>query len=223
MTESAIEIEAIIREVVRRLGDSRATQRIGDATIASFTKSAADGQLELPIKLVTMESLRGRLDGIRELALPARAIVTPAARDRLRELQIQITTSAGRHPSEVGRRPKVYVHCSGCQLDGVALATRLEGSAVLEKLVACPVPQAIQELEAVLASGDSRAVFVTPHWAQALSQACRRSNLRAFLAIDARMASEARRNGDANLLVMDPNRTRAAHFPLIIREFLRCE
>lgn len=223
MTESAIEIEAIIREVVRRLSDSRAMQPIGDSTASRLAKSTVDGQLEMPSMLVTMESLRGRLDGIRELSLPARAIVTPAARDRLRELQIKITTSVSRHPSKVGSRPKVYVHCSGCQLDAVALASRLEGSAVLEQLVACPVSQALQELEAVLASSESRAVFVTPHWAQALSLACRRPTLKAFLAIDARMAGEARRDGDANLLLLDPNRTRAAHFPLIIREFLRCE
>src|SRR5829696_7260606 len=53
------------------------------------------GGLVLTTKVVSAEQLKGRLDGIKHLVVPRGAVITPAARDLLREKQIAVASAAG--------------------------------------------------------------------------------------------------------------------------------
>lgn len=81
MTLTQEQLEWIVSEVVRRLKTAAAEQPavVGNSDI-----------VQLEERLITLETLRGRLDGVRRLAVASKAIITPAAVDRLKEMQIEV-------------------------------------------------------------------------------------------------------------------------------------
>jgi hypothetical protein len=85
MSFSETEIERIVQEVVRRLAAM---------TAQSLTPAATNGTLSLSTQLVTVSELNGKLQGIRRLEVPLRTVVTPAARDYLRERGVELIRSA---------------------------------------------------------------------------------------------------------------------------------
>jgi hypothetical protein len=73
--------ERVVREVIRRL-----TQQ-GHTTIQV---AAAGGELVLSERVVSMATLSGRLENVRQVIVPQRAIVTPAVRDELKQRSIEL-------------------------------------------------------------------------------------------------------------------------------------
>ncbi|MCO6044404.1 hypothetical protein NG895_10850 [Aeoliella sp. ICT_H6.2] len=75
------QLEWIVSEVVRRLRASGA--------VPAPTASTA-GTLTLPERLVTLETLKGKLGGVGRVEVGCRAIVTPAVVDELKEKKIEL-------------------------------------------------------------------------------------------------------------------------------------
>lgn len=75
-------IERIVQEVIRRLLD-RKVDTAGAAPTAAR-------ELVLAERVVTLETLRGRLDDVRSVAVAAHAIVTPAVKDELNDRGIKL-------------------------------------------------------------------------------------------------------------------------------------
>lgn len=78
MTFSEEQVERIILEVIRRLGlldQQRAT-------------SAADLRLGEPV--ITMDSIKGKLNGVSRLIVGGRSIVTPSVKDELKQRNIEL-------------------------------------------------------------------------------------------------------------------------------------
>ena len=74
-------VEQIVREVLRRLQgreEQRDAKRENGRTTAAI---AADGRLVLSDRVVGMHSLDGRLEGVRRLIVPHRAVLTPLVDD----------------------------------------------------------------------------------------------------------------------------------------------
>lgn len=72
------DIERIVREVIQRLmsaGVQVAPQRVA---------------LELDERLITTAQLEGKLDGIGQLIVPRKAIVTPLVRDELKDKNVEL-------------------------------------------------------------------------------------------------------------------------------------
>ncbi|MBM4001914.1 MAG: hypothetical protein FJ295_01305 [Planctomycetes bacterium] len=225
MTMAAHEIESIVRAVVARLREGQGG-RVEPTSVSQSTMSAAPelagGTLRLTGRLVTVATIAGRLDGVRQLELPAGAVVTPAVRDQLRQRNIPLrftqTTAPAASPPIT-----LYVHRTDPACSTDRLATSLGGQATLELLTACPVEQAVAELAAVLTHSASRGLLMTRGWAEAQGLANRWSSVRAFAAFDARMVQSARRDWNANLMVIDPGRSSQQEILHFTREFLRCE
>lgn len=79
------EIERIVREVLAEMSARAATSR------------PAESGLELIVteKVVSAKEIEYKLDGVTRLVVTRGAIITPAARDLLRERKIAIATSLG--------------------------------------------------------------------------------------------------------------------------------
>lgn len=75
------QLEWIVREVVRRL-------RAGDAGAASPAPS--DSHITLTQTLITIATLSHKLDGVTQVTIAKRAVITPSARDFLKEKQIEL-------------------------------------------------------------------------------------------------------------------------------------
>lgn len=84
MNLTAADIDRIVAEVVRRLRALAAS-----STPASSQKTEANSSLNLNEKVITLATLKGRLDGISTLIVSERAIVTPAVKDELRDRKIR--------------------------------------------------------------------------------------------------------------------------------------
>ena len=81
-TTDAELIERIVREVVRRLGERG---------VAVQSEAAAGGsELVLTDRVVSLQSIRGRLAGTTRLVVTRTAVVTPAVRDELKENGIEL-------------------------------------------------------------------------------------------------------------------------------------
>ena len=97
---SANEIEQIVNAVLNRLRSMNALP--APATSATSQKPVVDSapknnaepkntaELNLPEKLVTLELLRNRLEGVTSLRVLSNAIVTPAVEDELRDRGIEL-------------------------------------------------------------------------------------------------------------------------------------
>ena len=77
----AATLEWIVQEVVRRLQMRTSEERVAKTPAAQNT--AGGGELVLEDRLVAWQTLRDRLDGVRKVVVPARAVITPRLRDEL--------------------------------------------------------------------------------------------------------------------------------------------
>jgi len=82
MNNETLDIDRIVREIVSRL---RAEMKVQPAVA-----------LTMDARVITMSELEGKLDGVRQLVVRHRTILTPSARDELREKKIEIV----REPAE---------------------------------------------------------------------------------------------------------------------------
>ena len=78
MTLSPEQFEAIVREVMRRL----ASMQSPDDNVGT--------NLSVEDRVVTTHTLDGRLNGVRKLTVGAGAVVTPSAKDLLREHNVEL-------------------------------------------------------------------------------------------------------------------------------------
>ncbi|MGE3777471.1 MAG: hypothetical protein AB7F89_09825 [Pirellulaceae bacterium] len=78
-------VEFIVQEVLRRLA-------AGGLVVAPEGGAGALPAQELVLadRLVTLATVQGRLNGVRSLVVPGRAVVTPAVRDELRARGIHL-------------------------------------------------------------------------------------------------------------------------------------
>jgi len=76
---SNIDIEYIIREVIRRL-----------TAMANETSRDDGGTVKLTERLVTMATLDGRLANMKRLIVVKKAVVTPLVKDELRNRKISL-------------------------------------------------------------------------------------------------------------------------------------
>jgi hypothetical protein len=76
-------IERVVREVMRRLLER-------GVAVTRRECSAAAGDLKLNDQVVSLETLQGKLEQVRQLRVPSGAVVTPAAKDELNERGIEL-------------------------------------------------------------------------------------------------------------------------------------
>lgn len=76
MNNKSLDIDRIVREIVERLRAELEVQPVATLTLET--------------RVVTMAELKGKLCGVQQLVLKPCAIITPSARDELREKKIEI-------------------------------------------------------------------------------------------------------------------------------------
>lgn len=98
MSESRLQadfVELIVREVIRRLLENGVSVNTCNGTSLAATsvaevKAIPSSDLVLSERLVTMETLRERLQGVTKVTVIKKAIVTPAVRDELKRKKIEL-------------------------------------------------------------------------------------------------------------------------------------
>lgn len=91
---SAAQIERIVREVLSALSSSNSAPSVqASSTLRPLSHGAdqATGKIRLNVAVLSLENLRSIAKDTKEIAVPSGALVTPAARDYLREKGITWT------------------------------------------------------------------------------------------------------------------------------------
>jgi ribose 5-phosphate isomerase RpiB len=89
MAKSEDQIERIVGEVLARLGTAAAV-RVDRPHSQPSPASGSVSELKLDDKVVSAATLKDRLSGVQRLIVSARAVVTPSARDLLRENNVSL-------------------------------------------------------------------------------------------------------------------------------------
>ncbi len=92
------QLEWIVREVVRRLSllcpPPPRGEGLGEGEAPQQDATTSNARLTLTATLITTATLENQLQGVTHVTAPARAVITPAARDLLKDHNIQFTRAS---------------------------------------------------------------------------------------------------------------------------------
>jgi hypothetical protein len=224
MVEPARQLERIVLEVLAEMGLvppgatmpgatgtagatgglSAAGATGGLSTRASVPAAAADSDLAVDRRVVTLADLPERLDGVRRVVVPPGAVVTPSVRDVLQRRQLPLVFGTPAVPAtRAGLRVILMTH--GPKHDPAPLAQVLagEGFAVESRRMDCLIA-ATDELAGELRAGGVLGVLLTRHAAAAVCLANRLAGVRAVRGATVDESVSDVEAVGANLLVIDP-------------------
>lgn len=203
MSVAAEEIERLVREAIAG-GATNAEQIVGKVLTKVQANNASLGVLTVSARVVTLAELEGRLEGIRELIAPAKAVITPAARDLLRQKKIDVGYAV---PSKAAAEPRLplVVGVAETKFDATSLARAMvrEGTTV-EPLTKTGLAHVVREICDEAAKGGKLGLLLTSEAAASLCLANRRPGVRAVAATSVAATPRAVRSVGANVLVVDP-------------------
>ena len=210
MNQRTLDIERVVRQVLAELGlapneDTAASKPAKIPNTQSNNEPDERRDLVLTGRVVTLRETEGRLNGVCRLVVPARAVVTPAVRDELRQRDIllRFASPAGERAA-ADKRVKLIVETVGTSFDPESLSNLLgsEDVEVTTQQCNCLI-RATDELGRGLAESDTLGMLVTKHTAVGLCLVNRHPGVRAVLGFDTAIAASDVASVGANLLVVD--------------------
>ncbi len=162
------------------------------------------GELTIADAVVSTATLAGRLDGVQQLIVRPRAVITPAARDLLRERTIELSHQANptRH-GDAATPLAIAVANTRFNVDELVGSLRNEPISI-RSVTPRGFAEILGELTREVAGGRTLGLFITDDGAAALCIANRVSGVRAAAAVNRGDAADAVRSIGANLLVINP-------------------
>ncbi len=217
LTASKDDIERIVREVLAQLG-ADAKSAPAPAAPADVSPAGREGDVYIDARVVTLESIAGRLQGVKQIAVPPGALVTPAVRDELRHKGVALVCGS----MTTGRKelPRVLLIVGRTRDDPAAAVEMLarEGVQVQTESSDCMIAST-DKLAAAVALGQSLGLLWTRHTAAGLCLANRHAGIRAVLATGVSATAAAVAAVGANVLVVDPAVGTAYEKKQILRDF----
>jgi hypothetical protein len=216
---ASAEIESLVREAIA--GGAKNTEQIVGQVLARMqAKTGSPRELIIESRLVTLAELAGKLAGIQQLVVPAKAVITPAARDLLRQKQIDIGYSLPARTVAKSRLP-LALGVAETNYDASSLVQSIAGQGVpVERLAKTGLAQVIGELCAEASLGGKLGLMLTSETAAALCLANRRAGVRAVAATNVKATLQAVRSVGANVLVIDPAGRGAIELQRIVSQFV---
>ena len=191
-------IDSIVQKVIARLQQAGALE--------SASKDCPTNVLTIDDRLVTLATIEKKIEGIKQLEVKPKAVVTPAVFDLLRDKSIQLRRTA--NGASNGSKKKVVVATTEPQANPHELNRWLRDhlfdaipitNSSTEDLVAEIARRQLTDAEKVIVISSCPFQFACV--------ANRNEQLRAIAALDAKTAAQAVNETDANVLVMDSKQT----------------
>ena len=217
MKEETSQLEALVRDIVRR--------HLADRDVAPFAPVVAKSvevkpSLSVAARVVSLAELNGRLEGVAHVVVPAGAVITPAARDLLRERRVAVTYRT----KEAAAKGKN----SSCLLAAVAttnLAATVEALTrqgfEIERLVENDLVTCVAAVSKRLSQGQPQAVMLADEPAAAACLANRHAHVRAAVSDTVRSVDRAAEAIGANLLVIETRAKSVADIVAMAAAFYR--
>jgi len=207
-------IKRLVEEVLRRIQG----QAIGRP--ASPTPAAGAG-VSVAGAVVTEAVIAGLPAGTRQVTVPARAAITPSARDAAAAAGITIVRGGTLAGGAAAVRPFVVAHAACLGDAGGRAASIARAVPAAQQIPATGLADVVAAI-AVHASLDAaRAILLTGRPATAVVLANRSTGLRAVSARDPRTLAAAAAECAANVLVVDPTAFTAGTLERVCSEFAK--
>lgn len=223
MPTAQVDIERIVREVMRRLEVPQpAGDGAGTETRPQQPEPKPDNsKLRLSGRVVTLASLDGRLAGVRQVIVAKGAVVTPAVRDELRKKKIKLEFSDNNHRANVSTGGLLLGMVEG-SYDAAALLKAVSAEAGETQRIdgSCWIEVTRQMTEAI-ARETKCGVLVTHRATGAVCLANRGTGIRAALGVGTASVKDAMETIGANLLVVDPTASSLYEIRGMVRELVR--
>ncbi|MCR9120498.1 MAG: hypothetical protein NXI22_26495 [bacterium] len=197
-------IQRVVAEVLRRVKQANSSQSGSNNAIAS---SVCPNTLFIDSPVISLSDIDGRLTAVKELAVPPKAIVTPAVRDELRWQKVALVRRAGSAETVAGAesiQPIIVVSANieyspQSLVDSGVTPLRFGGS--FDCLV-----KAIDQLE-TLVEPNGKALVLTDDPQAAACLANRKAKWWAAACRTANEVEQARKSIGVNLAAVDPAET----------------
>jgi len=220
-TAAPADIERIVREVMSQLKlaaePRRAAAPVSPAA-APLAVSPSHGELFVDARVVTLESIAGRLKTAKRLLVAPGALVTPSVRDELRRRGIALVQESAANKTKPAAAPVLLViGRTGHSPDMAMQMLQQEGIDARSESTDCLI-EAAGKLAAAVAAG-SLGLMWTRHTAIGLCLANRRKEIRAVLAAGVKATAAAVAAVGANVLVIDPSIGTMYEKNQVVRDF----
>lgn len=229
MAEPTIDIEQVVREVLRALGQTAplappvplSSNGRGGAGVVPPSVTQTEGQLVVSDRVVTLTQLDGRLNGIRQVVVPPQAVVTPAVLDELARRNVTLSFASAQ-PESLVQTLRLVVVATGTKFDPARLVAALKKTSflVVPHTLDC-VMASCDVLAHQLSQGKTLGLLLTRYTSPALCLANRLAGVRAVAAVDAVTVRRAAKMVGANLLVVDPEAGSLFSLRQMVTEFCR--
>lgn len=239
MTDTPIDIDRIVREVIAKMTPSAnggasapaPTNKGGQAGCATPASNksgqaghgnrAAEAELVIASRVVTLDLVGSRLNGVRRLVVPPQAVLTPAVRDVVREKNISVVfaTSA---PSQATGATRLALVTAFSSTDPKPLVEAVRGEGIeVEATTSNCLITTTDTLADQLRGSATLGLVLTSQVAAALCLANRLSDVRAITADSAPAVARSATAVGANLLVVDPHGKSLFQLKQMVMEFCR--
>lgn len=182
--------------------------REGSAAPQSATTTAASGELRLDAKLVTVETLKGKLNNsITVLCVPTKAVVTPAVKDELKQRGVELRRI---DQSDCGQKQTTPAVVNAAKQ---SVSTAWQSTSRTEQVGS--LSQAVDRAIA-MAKSDQMAVILSEQPELAVAAANRTSGIRAMVACESHDWQAAAKSLGANLVVCHPGQWQDSDVPRLL-------
>lgn len=219
----AARIDAVVREVVRRLlqagGEESGTGK--PALKPTAAASPAPGVITVPERLVTLATIADWLDGLERVIVRPDAVVTPAVVDELRRRGIKLSRGTGSLQSSPspGQLLLAAAETNACPQ---AISRQLGPLVrVLPNRDQEPLPTLLPKLLAEMKQHSARGVLLTDHPEAALCEANALPNVRAAEGRRPPRLAKVLDRLNPNLLLLDGHERNPYEIRRLIQQFHR--
>jgi hypothetical protein len=204
-------IDSVVREVLARLTAERPIEKRSMVDTSPV-------QLVLGPAVISLSTLADRLSGVRRVVVGKKAVVTPAARDLLRQHNITISRSAD--ASGAGKPALAVAVCDTASDPAALLRLVAPLAAGIERLAKTGLASVVSELTETVVKDGRLGLLLSGKPDVACCLANRRPGVRAAVARDRDEVAQAIGNLGLNLLVVDPARRSLFQLGQMVKQFL---
>ncbi len=222
-TSSDVDVDAVVREVLRRLHSNRPVTSVAKVPSAGADPRPVESHsLRLSQPVVTLADIGDRLHSAQWLIVPSGAVVTPAVRDVLREKNIALRHADAETIDADHAIASLVVATAATAFRASGLVQTLgTGGTKIEAIEATELSDAVPRLLAAVGEHDRLGVLITDQGALAACMANRDGRARAAVVRSPEDVTQVVESLGANVLIVEPQTSGMYALRSMVARFIR--
>jgi hypothetical protein len=218
MNFSAEHVELIVQRVLEHLGTPGGRAPGETASASASAPVAVPKGVHISEQVVTQSLLAETVNGAKQVRIASAAILTPSARDFIRNHGIEIIRESSRSTS-TGIRWQVIATVSTPEIAAAVEGLKARGINTDFRLVGLPAEAASQAISAVCRGEAAKAVVFTGQPELVACLANRNDRIRAAAMADVAAGERVQRTLNPNLITIDPSSKGVHELKALLKTF----